>query len=50
VIAVVVTAAAAFAASVPAVTPVGPKPLSVSLLGTSQKHILGSGTVKARVQ
>ncbi|MDX6616988.1 MAG: hypothetical protein QOD60_2079 [Solirubrobacterales bacterium] len=50
VIAVVLTATAAFAASVPAITPVGPKPLSAALLTTSQAKILTSASFKVRVE
>ena len=47
--AVAMLAAAQFAVLSHAITPVGPKPLSASLLGTSQQHMLDKGSLKARV-
>jgi hypothetical protein len=46
---VALTAMAVLASSVTAITPVGPKPLSASLLTTSQQKILASGSIKALV-
>ncbi len=45
-----VATALALPAAGPAVTPVGPKPLSISLLGSSQQRILAAGALRARVE